>query len=208
MNFSELKSELFARGANYLEEDAENVARAERWLNQAYREIVNLHAWPFLEAVATGTEGAGEVSIPDLRKIRFVTDISDGGDPGRRLHRTSLDDLVAEDDADLTLTGTPEHYYVDAGNIVKGYPVGGTIRVHYIKRAPALTGSEEPLFSEEYHDLIVDRAMIKVYKDSDNFEAAIALRGELDLGLASMAEDYLLNSRDIQYIPSDHFYDG
>lgn len=207
MNFSELKDELFARGTNYLEEDADSIARAERWLNQAYREILNLHAWPFLQDVETGSANAGEVSVPDLRKIRFVTDVSDGSNPGRQLRRVSLEDLVHDDDADLTLTGTPEWYYVDGGNIVKGYPVGGTIRAYYIKRVSPMSGTDDPLFSEEYHNLIVDKAMIKAYIDGDNFEAAAALRQEFESGVSAMAEDYLLDSRDVQFIPVDP-YDG
>lgn len=201
MNFTELKDELFARGTNYLEEDATDIARAERWLNQAYREILNLHAWPFLQAVTTGADGAGFVSVPDLRKIRFVTDVSSGGSPGRKLNRVSLDDLVLTDDADLTVTGTPEWYYVDGGNAVKSYPAGGTIRVYYIKRVDPLSGTQSPIFSEEYHNLIIDKAMMKAYIDNDNFEAAAVLRQEFDAGVEAMAEDYLLDSREVQFIP-------
>jgi hypothetical protein len=209
MNFSELKDELYARGANYLEEDADGVARAARWINQAYREILNLHAWPFLQASATGTADAGEVEVADLRRIRFVTDTSDGTTPGRKLKRVSLDDLLAEDnELDATLSGTAEHYYLDGDSTIKSYPVGGTITAYYFKRvAPLSADSDEPIFDEEYHPLIVDRAMIKVYIDTDNFEAAAALREEFNQGVRSMAEDYLLESRDIQYIPLDP-YDG
>jgi hypothetical protein len=209
MNFSELKDELYARGADYLEDDAASVARAERWLNQAYREILNLHAWPFLQASATGTADAGEVTVSDLRKIRFVTD-TDDGDPGRKLTRVSLDELVADEDEsfDLTRTGRPEFYYLDSDDTIKAYPVGGTIRVYYFKRvAPMSADADEPIFDEEYHPLIVDRAMIKVYIDSDNFEQAAALREEYNLGLRAMAEDYLLESREVKFIPVDP-YDG
>lgn len=200
MNFTELKTELFARGTNYLEEDASEIARGERWLNQAYREILNLMPWPFLEATATGSSGAGLVSVPDLRKIRLVTDVSSGGNPGRKLTRITFDDLVSDEAMDLNSTGLPDFYWVQGGNIINGYPFGGTVRAYYYRRAPILSGTDDPLFEEDYHDLIVDRAMIKAYKDSDNFEAAAALKVEYDAGLAAMAEDYLLDSREIQYI--------
>jgi hypothetical protein len=208
MNFSELKAELYARGTDYLSEDAAGVARAARWLNQGYREILNLHAWPFLQATATGSDGAGLVVVNDLRRIRFVTDASDGGDPGRKLKRVSLDDLVAEDDANLSLTGRPEYYYLDGTSTIKSYPQGGTLRTYYIKRVDPMTGdSDEPVFDEEYHPLIVDLAMIRAYLDNDNFESAAALRNEVNLSLAAMGEDYLLDSREVQFIRVEP-YDG
>lgn len=202
MNFSELKNELFARGTDYLEEDAAGVARAERWLNQAYREILNLQSWPFLETVATGDPGAGFVTIPDLRRIRFVRDIS----TGNTLARTTMDEL-AQELVDFTQTGAPDLWYVDGGITVRAYPVGGTIEVHYVRRVDPLTGTETPLFREEYHDLIVDRAMMKAYKDSDNMEESAALKLEFDAGVASMAEDYQIESNEVTYIPVEP-YDG
>jgi hypothetical protein len=204
MNFTELKDELFARGTNYLEEDAETEARAERWLNQAYREILNLHVWPFLQTTATGTAGAGEVAIADFRKIRVVTDISPGYDV--HLGRSSFEELLV-DFGDLTDTGDPEWYYVDGTATVKAFPVGGTIKVYYIKRVDPMSGTDTPVFDEEYHNLIVDKAMVKAYIDSDNFEAAAALREETNLALTAMAEDYFLDSRETMFIPVEP-YDG
>lgn len=199
MTFDDLKTELFARGTNYLEEDAQGVARAERWLNQAYREILNLHAWPFLVSTATGATGSGEVSIPDLRKLLLVANTEFGETPGRPLGRVTYEDLVGDFVVDLARTGAPEFYYVE-NSVVHAYPVGGTIFARYIRRVDALSGSQEPVFRDEYHDLIVDRAMVKAYKDSDNFEAAAALREEFNSGVTAMAEDYQVHSRDTVYL--------
>lgn len=200
MNYTELLDELFARGTNYLEDSAAETARAGRWINQAYREILNLHAWPFLRATATGADGVGFVSIPDLRRIRFVTDVegTDGLVPGQPLERATEDDLVNQG-LDLSTTGSPEVYYTMNGTVYT-YPLGGTIRVDYIKRVSPMSGTDSPLFLEEYHDLIVDRAMMKAYKDSDNFEAAAALRLEFDAGLSAMAEDYMLDSKEVTFL--------
>jgi hypothetical protein len=49
--------------------------------------------------------------------------------------------------------------------------------------------------------------MVKAYKDSDNFEAAAALMEEFNRGVSSMAEDYMMESRDVQFIPV-YPYDG
>jgi hypothetical protein len=200
MNFAELKEEFYARGTDYLSEDAAGVARAERWLNQAYRQVVNLQPWPFLQQDAAGDlTVVTQLTVPDLRKIRYVTDSSSGSYPGRPLKRVSIDDLVS-DGEDLSLSGTPEYYYVVSGNRVSTYPLGSSIYVAYIQRVAPLSGADEPIFDEEYHDVIVDLAMIKAYKDSDNFEAAAALRQEVDSQLAAMVEDYMLDSREVQYI--------
>lgn len=204
-----MKTELFARGTNYLEEDAASEARADRWLNDAYREILNLHAWPFLEAEATGAGGGvGYVALTDLRKIRFVFNISTT--PPTKLARISLDDLVGEDTI-YSRAGTPAYYYVENNSAtemaVTAYPVGGQIKVWYYKRVADLSGSDEPLFDEQYHNLIVDKAMIMAYNDSDNFEAADRLNAQVNVRLAAMAEDYMLNSRELEFVQVDP-YDG
>lgn len=193
-----MEQELFARGANYLEESAEETARADRWLNQGYREIINLHAWPFLQASATS---APPVSIPDLRRILNVY----VGSSNQPLKYVSIEDLRHEG-LDLSTTGTPEYYYIGSGNSVHTYPVTTeSITARYIKRVNPLSGTEEPIFDEEYHNLIVDKAMVKVYQDSDNFEAAAALQTSIDTALQSMGEDYMVLSRDMQFIEPTGF---
>lgn len=201
MNFSELKTEFFARGTDYLNEDAQGVARAERWLNQAYREIASYQAWPFLQSNAFSAVNAGQVVVPDLRKVLEVVELSSF--PQRKLHRISGSDMVMNG-MDPNLTGTPYYYWIEYSNTIRTYPAGGTLGIRYIRRPALLSGTDVPVFDPEYHDLIVDRAMIKAYKDSDNFEAAAALQQEFDAGMRTMAEDYLPHARDIQYIvPSD-----
>lgn len=193
MNFSELKTEFYARGTDYLEEDAAGVARAERWLNDAYREIVNLQPWPFLESSVTGP---APLSVPDLRKILNVYRTASYVP----LDRTTTENLHIEG-ATLSQSGTPERYYIGSGNTVHTMPSNGEdITVRYVRRVAPLSGTDVPVFDEEYHNLIVDRAMVKAYKDSDNFESAAALKAEFDAGVSAMAEDYMLDSREQTYV--------
>ena len=202
MTFDELKSELYARGTDYLSEDGEGVVRAERWLNQAYREICGLHAWPFLEDTASGP---APLSIPTLRRIRYVrmTDT-----PWYHLSPSTEEDLIGEG-VDLTASGFPSVYYVTGGNIVNvAAATTDSIDVGFIKRVAPLSGSEEPIFDEEYHNIIIDRAMIKAYQDSDNFEAAAALREEFNSEIQAMAEDYQIYTRDVFFIDPGDPYDG
>lgn len=200
MNFAELKTELYARGTDYLSEDGAGVTRAERWLNESYREIINLHTWPFMVSTATGTVGSGIVVIPDFRRALVVTDSN-----GNKLDKVRYEEIVG-DRRLPTETGTPREYWID-GTTVHGFPVGDTITVRYVKRAPVMTGTDQPAFLDEYHDLIIDGAMMRAYNDSDNYEAAAALKQHRDAGLSAMAEDYQVNSRDLSYIQVDP-YDG
>jgi hypothetical protein len=202
MNFDELKDELFARGTNYLEENATEVARAERWLNQGYREILNLHPWGFLET--TDNTQSAPVSLPDLRRVVYVKHLA--SDVALKLE--SLRELV-NDGYDLSAIGVPQVYYFDGPSTINTLPTNGDlIGVRYIKRVPPLTGTETPIFDEEYHNLIVDKAMIRAYIDGDNFDAALALKAEVNETLAAMAEDYLLQSPEVSYIRIADPYDG
>lgn len=201
MNFAELKTELYARGTDYLAEDAGGVVRAERWLNAAYREILNLQSWPFLHTTVTSQPNAGALNIPDIRKVISVQADS------RPLQAIQIEELGDIGVDHLTLPGSPVYWYLE-GTIIRTYPQGGTLTVWYIKRVPPMSGTDTPIFSEEYHDLIVDGAMIRVYKDSDNLEAAAALRQFYDAGIQAMVEDYQLDTREPSFIAIETPYDG
>jgi hypothetical protein len=209
MTFAELKAELFDRGTSYLEDSGAGIARAERWLNEGYRQIVNMQSWPFVIATATGTADAGFVTAADLRRVLLVADASAGvGTPGLSLRKATYEELVGDDSADLAETGTPYQYYIDGGTTIRAFPVGGTIFVRYVKRVAPLTGTDEPIFDEEYHGIIVDLAMIPAYIDSDNYEAAAALRAEVNLKLSAMVDDYQVDAREVSFIQLNHPYDG
>lgn len=208
MTFAELKTEFFARGTDYLNEDAAGVTRAENWLNQAYREILNRHVWPFTIATQTGSAGAGTVAVTDLRKVLLVADTTSGTTPGRPLRKATYDELVRDDEVDLNQTGSPAFYWIDQGATIRAWPVGGTIFVRYTKRVAPLTGTGTPIFAEEYHNLIIQRAMMLAYLDTDNFGAWAALKQEFEQALAMMAADYQLDTREVSYIQMRTPYDG
>lgn len=202
MIFTDLRDEFFARGTEYLEEDAEGIARADRWLNQAYREICGLHAWPFLEATASGP---APLVIPTLRRIRYVR-LTDK--PWFYLGATTEEDLIG-DGIDLTAEGFSSVYYVTGGNTVHVAAISSdSIDVGYITRIAPLSGTDVPIFDEEYHLLIVDRAMIKAYHDNEDFDSAAALREEFNSEIQAMAEDYQVYTRDVFYIDPGDPYDG
>lgn len=206
MTFAELKAELVARGA---ENDA---TRNGRWLNQAYRAIANAQDWPFTEDEATGSTGAGTVEVANVRKVIVVGDVTHSANPpGRNLKRISFAELAEDikvEDADHT--GNPEFWWLDnSTSTITTWPLGGTIYVRYHKRLDPLSDDNDtPVFDEEYHPLIVDRAMVEVYKNSDEFEAATAALNQFYADLASMAKDYQVYAREHSYIQVVEPYDG
>lgn len=178
MNFSQLRAELLARGFDYLATGD----RDAHYINIAYLELCGLYLWPFLEESATGT---APLAISDLGTIEAVID----EDLQRELLPVEYRDLLAEY-GDLSTSGTPEFYYVanPSGTLqVATFPVStNTIGVQFYEVPAELTGTDTPVVPARYHDLIVDLAVTKAYRDSDNHGAAEALQAHVDRRVLQM----------------------
>jgi len=205
VTFADITAEMAARGSEA------GATRNGVWANVAYRMILNAHDWPFTVTTATGTAGAGSVAVSTFRKAIVVGDVEDSAlPPGNRLHKITFEE-VAEDleGQDIAVAGTPEFWWYDAvAGSIKTYPLGGTIYARYYQRLAPLTGVQEPVFDEEYHNLIVDRAMVEVHKDSSEFDVATAALNQYYVDLAAMARDYQVYSREHGYIQVPDAYDG
>lgn len=192
MKLKELREELLARGFDYLTE-----ARANRFLNDGYLvDVCEETEWPFLEA---SKEGAAPLEISDLRTIEYVQDVTNEEKLRPLIRRRVTDDF----NIDLTETGTPEVYYLTEGKKVNVFPVAtNTLLVRYWKVPEELsTDEKKPLLPERFHDLIVDAAVARAYRDKDGFEAATAAEEVFQRNLAR-AETSLLN---LQHdAPDDH----
>jgi hypothetical protein len=198
LTFAELNTELVSRGATA------DPTRNGRWLNLAYREIGNAYDWPFTEASATGSAGTGVVAVADFRKAIVVGNILPTGGtlPGDRLHKITYAELTEDLGVDsISQAGTPEFWWYDPSvTQIKAYPLGGTVYARYYKRLSELSGAQTPAFDAEYHNLIVDRAMMEVYKDTPEFELVNALEQSYLGRLGRMASDYQVTSREHGYI--------
>lgn len=196
-------TEMTARGA---ENDS---TRNGRWLNRAYREIINRTDLPLARTTVVGSAGAGSVSVPSLRKVIAVFDTT--GSRFRPLDRITFEDLTTDPMMlveDIASTGTPQYWYYDGSTgVISTWPVGGTITAMIYKRVDELTGPDTPVFDEEYHLLIVDRAMVEVYKDNDEQDHASAAMQDFERALGLMIRDYMVNSREHDYVLVDP-YDG
>ncbi len=168
MTFADLVAELAARGFDYLQDDSTGVARLKRWINAAYRtDICAVEPWPWLE---TSTTGTAPLPITDLRDIMYVANLDEK-------YTLSVLDVrdIAERDPNGLATGPAVGYWLD-GSTVKVWPDDGVnLEVRYVRKPTALVSDgDTPLVPEEYRPLIVDRAAVLAYRDSDNWEAANA----------------------------------
>jgi hypothetical protein len=180
MNYAALQAELAARGTDYLG------TRGAQYINFARAQLDAAYAWPYLKTSATGTAGAGTVTIADLGSVIVVQDTANAFNV---LPQRSEADLRACY-GDLTLAGTPWVYYSPATGVLTGFPLGGTLRAAYVKDAPDLSGpTDSPLSPAKYHGLIVDMAVQMAYRDSDDHQLAEQLQAWIDRQTRAMVSD-------------------
>lgn len=161
-------------------------SRVESYLNSAYLlDIAEGEAWPWLEEVA---EGPAPLTIADLRTVEYVVDQSNV----EKLTPLLKDRITDDWNPDLTETGTPSLYYITKGTTVNVYPVAtNELEVRYWKVAPELSGEAEPLMPKRWHSLIIDGAVARAYKNSDDWELSQAAKATFDAELQAMRESLL-----------------
>jgi len=163
----EIREEIVASGAENILNDTGGEARINRWIQQAIREICDYKPWPFLFATK---EGAAPLEVKDLGHVIAVSDVT---------HRNPIDPSTLNQlllsDPTLAGVGQAECWFTEDGKTIKVYPApsgGGNFSVRYRKVPAELKDAEEPIIPADYHDLIVTRVRVKVYKATDNWEAA------------------------------------
>lgn len=166
MDRKELREELIASGAENINSEPGGEARLNRWIQQAYRELCDHKPWPFLFDKA---EGAAPLKIEDLGHVIAAVDVA----ARNELEPITLNQLLLGDPTQSG-TGKPEYWYTEDGVTIKIAPAhaGLILRVLYRIKIAALKDEDEPIFDADYHDVIVTRARVKVYKATDNLEAA------------------------------------
>lgn len=165
MKKKEIREEIIALGAENIANAPGGEARLNRWIQQAIREICDFKPWPFLYATK---EGAAPLAIADLGHVVGVVDVATGNE----LDPASLTQILAANPK-LDAKGSAEAWYVDDGTQIKVYPSSSsTFKVHYRRVPVELEDEQEPIIPKDFHDLIVTRVRVKVYKATDNFEAA------------------------------------
>lgn len=176
LTFATMQTELSDRGWSRL-----TPTRLGYLINQARADLDNMMLWPYRLA---STSGAAPLTIADLGVIEEVVDTANQSNALDYASRRELRDSYG----DLTVTGTPDWFYVDNG-IIRTMPVGGTLTVRYYKRTPDLTGTQAPLAPADYHLLIVDMAEQRAHRGKGDVATASALQPYIDSQLSRMVQD-------------------
>lgn len=183
MNLTEARTELAARGFDYL-----SAGRMTTMLNNARNAFEDAWPFPWLEQTITG---APPLSLPDLKYVRMVKHVASD------CELLGLDfRQVAQDGTDLDLPGMPEYWWLQA-SIMHVWPVAtDAIEVFYTRESPELSDAlDVPLIPVRYHPVWIDLAVIQAYKDSDNFTAAGALQGDVNQRMYQVIERYETRNR-------------
>jgi len=186
VTFAELKTELAARGFDYLSD-----TRQGYFINRAYQEMCAENDWPFLEDSTTGT---APLTIADMRTVESVVNSTQS----YRLSPLDPRNIMEEDD-DLTTTGTPVYYYLSATTTLKVYPANtaDTLSVRYYHVPPDLSDdADTPEVPAAWRHLIVDGAAAYAYFDSDNPEMGREMLSLWAEGKARMADALLVQQHD------------
>lgn len=183
MDFSELKDELAARGFGYLSD-----TRLGVYINNARAELDRMYLWPWLEASATGTS---PLTVTDLAAVEAVVNTSQSNAPLYPIDYRTLTEAYG----DLSTSGSPSYYYLarPSSPEVATYPVSSTdtIGVQYWKVTPDLSASSDtPASPEEAHYTIVDLAVRRAYRDSDNHQEAEQIQSEIDRAIGQLLLQY------------------
>jgi hypothetical protein len=183
LDFSALKTEVYARGLSYLNDGGSGATRVSRWINDSMHEINELADWPFLQ---TSTTGTAPLTVSDLRKVEAVTDSTNKVELEHRSRRDLIRDIN-----DLTITGQPETYYVTGGTVVNVWPASTSVSltVYYFKYATDLSANGDvPLIPDRFRQAIVDYAVARGLRDAGDLTGAAEARQAGDALVARMAE--------------------
>lgn len=166
---------LQARCAFRYRDTGNHFVQADDWteyLNDVYMDVVAADPlWPFLEAQTTSLSvaaGTGTVSLPtDVWRVTSVYNATDkiplAPIPGRSEYRHWFPNPASS-------PGIPLWYRL-RGSTLEVYPYASATTTLYadIASPPPLlaTGSDEPVFPEQYHRILVAGALARAYEDDD-----------------------------------------
>jgi hypothetical protein len=186
-NLGDLRTELAARGFDYLSD-----SRLNQFINDAYVvDVCGANDWPFLEAVSTGT---APLNIVDLQTVESVIDTT-GQYKLHPLDRRNITDNNYSVDEE----GAPQFYYITGGDTIHCFPKrdANVLSVRYWKVPDSLTNdADEPLVPERFRSIIIEAAVRRAYEDDDEWELAAASEQRFDIRLRAMAENLLSQQHD------------
>jgi hypothetical protein len=201
-------SALQARCRTRFRDPNQNIVTDTEWtdyLNDAYRDVIAASPhWPFLETVNCSAlvvaANTRSVALPtDVTRVLAVRNATDGF-PMRPLLSGTKQHLYL--DPEQNMTGVPEWYRVIAGRI-EVWPLPTTpttLHVEYPAPPSLLAGaSDEPVFPEQYHHILVEGALQRAYLDDGNLEQAAVHADQYGSILGNMLLDLVGTAQEDSY---------
>ncbi len=186
MTLDEIANEVQARGFDHV-----SPARLYTIVNHIYHDVNARYPWPYLTATASGT---APLTITDLGQVLSVVNTT-------AEYVLTWEDFrsIRERNPAMSAEGPPEVWYSDFPNsTINVYPANttDTISVHYLKADADLGGSDSPEFPSRFHYFLVEGALAKCYRDSDEWDSATVCLAEFERGIENMAGQLLVPNLD------------
>lgn len=183
LDFIGLQTEVFARGFDYLNDGGAGVTRVKRFINDSMHQVDEMEKWDYLYASAAGN---APLTVADLREAEavFLTATSAPLAYQRR-------DILVAVYGDYTVTGTPQYWYSLTPTQIGVYPAAAatSITVKYWKFGPDLSANGDvPLMPDRFRPVIVEMAVAKALRDSNEPQAANDCLGEAARIIDTMRE--------------------
>lgn len=190
-----------------------------REIQNAIWQIEATNQWPFLETVLNlNFDGSSAVptNLPSAGTWRASLRMKDLG-TGRRITFSRLDDFEDMVGTNQAQSGSPSLYYFEAGQL-KLWPVppsgSGTVKWTYTRVSPEITENTTEsgiLIPKAHHELIVVKALAKLYRMEDDLELSQFFEGASQELQLRMQDDVMRQQLDqpdfIRVIDADEYDD-
>ena len=167
MTAGDMRTEVFARGFQYLNDGSTEAARVLQWVNDAVTEINEEADWPFLEATTTGN---APLALTRARNVESVVNTTDGVELDWAPRRWIMD-IYGTPPA-----GTPKYWYVehlatDTLTVVVAPTAADGLSVRYFQHQTALATGDTSIIPARFHWLaVVRRDPIQPLRPDDGAE--------------------------------------
>jgi hypothetical protein len=195
LDFTALQAEVFARGFDYLNDAGAGLTRVKRWINDAMHEVDTMEKWDYTYATSAGV---APLTIADVRLVEDVS-LTVGGATLVGQSRALLEAVYGT--LGTNTASTPVFWYRSAPTVVTDYPLNTSlsISVRYWKFGPDLSaGADVPLMPDRFRQVIVEKAVAKAFRDSNDPGAANDCLAEaqrlIDAMRLELVPDYLIRA--------------
>lgn len=204
LTLTNLLTEFYARGFDYLNDGSAGTTRATRWINDAMHQIDDApEGWPYLYTSSNYTTPAAFTDLARVKSVQYQN---------QPLTYASYEWLANQNM--VGATGTPVYYYIIENAValrtVYVFPNQvATVNIGYLRTVPDLVaGSDTPWIPDRFRYAIVDYAVAKGLRDKSNYQEAAAAKQAGDETMQAMRDFYNLlpggfDQQQLQYVAGD-----